>query len=49
MCLWPAGVFRVLVVMMIGRWSELRAPITFQDDVGARQGEQKVISGEDGV
>ena len=34
---------------MIGRWSELRAPITFHDVVGARQGEQKVMSGEEGV
>ena len=48
MCLWPAGVYRVLVVMMIGRWSNPRAATTFQEVVGVKQGEQKVMSGDEG-
>ncbi len=39
---------RVLVVMMIGRWSDPRVLTTFQNVVGARLGEQKVMSGDDG-
>ena len=34
---------------MIGRWSEPKALTTFHDVMGARLGEQKVISGDDGV
>lgn len=45
----PAGVFLILVVMMIGRWSELRALTTFHDVVWARLGEQKVMSGDDAL
>ena len=32
---------------MIGRWSDPRLLTTLQDVVGARSGEQKVISGDD--
>ena len=39
--------FFVLVVMMIGRWSDPRVLTTLQDVVGARLGEQKVMSGEE--
>ena len=45
--LWPAGVCLVLVVMMIGRWSDPSLLTTLQDVVGARLGEQKVMSGDD--
>ena len=47
-CLWPTGVHLVLIVMMIGRWSEPRVLTTLHDVVGARLGEQKVMSGEEG-
>lgn len=46
-CLWPSGVFLDFVVMMIGRWSELKALTTLQDVMGAMFGEQKVMSGDD--
>ena len=39
---------RVLVEMMMGRWSEPRVLTTFHEVVAARLGEQKVISGDDG-
>ena len=48
MDLWPVGVSRDLVVIMIGRWSEANAPTTFHDVMGARLGEQKEMSGDDG-
>ena len=36
------------MVIMIGRWSEANAPTTFHDVMGARFGEQKEMSGDDG-
>lgn len=41
-----AGVSRVCVVMIMGRWSEERVSATFQDVKGARFGVQKVMSGD---
>ena len=39
---------RVLVVMMMGRWSEPNVLTTLHEVVVARLGEQKVMSGDDG-
>ena len=37
------------MVIMIGRWSDPKVLTTFHDVVGARLGEQKVMSGDEGA
>ena len=39
----------VLIVIMIGRWSDPRDPATLHDVVGSKTDEQKVMSGDDGL
>lgn len=48
-CLWPLEELLVCVVVMIEKWSDPKDLATFHDFVDATFGEQKRMSGDDGL